>query len=427
MNIIKGLKTEVSLTGLSDQIVKSEVLKKRAFWVPVLILIFAFYFLYNFPYIYGKKTDDSSFYIAARGISSGINIYDQKEFYRLGDEIFGKSVEFWPYLYSPVLAELLVPIASKSYETFTIIWFIFNILLSFSCVLLTFYTARGKKNINYLFMSILLVFCLMSTLFSHTLVLGQVSFLVYFMIILSMVFYKNNQSFLSSFFLAMAAFIKSFPLIYILYFLIIKDWRYIKNFILSNIAIILPSLFLFGPAIWIKYLHSTLNGFVSPAKTPFYLQYFGHQTNSSLRPFLVHLFESLNLPISRTNLIYLIITTLIIVIVLFALVKAKGNILYSFSVLSVTYLIISPICWRHNYVLMMLPLIYTISLKVKPRPLSSAITLLAALIIFYYPIWMGFPFNQFILLSVLAIYFLLLFIQDQNNNLIENKAKVREI
>jgi len=236
-----------------------------------------------------------------------------------------------------------------------------------------------------------------------------------------MVFYKNNQSFLSSFFLAMAAFIKSFPLIYILYFLIIKDWRYIKNFILSNIAIILPSLFLFGPAIWIKYLHSTLNGFVSPEKTPFYLQYFGHQTNSSLRPFLVQLFESIGLPLSRTFVVYLAIAIIILFISLFALLKAPKNILFSFSLLSVTYLMISPICWRHHYVLIILPLFYILSLGTIHKPLPSFIAIIAAAIIFYYPIWTGFPFNQLILLSTIVLYMLLLFMPGKGQGLIQNK------
>jgi hypothetical protein len=421
MNIIKGLKTEVSLTGLSDQIVKSEVLKKRAFWLIALLLIFVFFCLYNFPYIYGKKTDDSSFYIAARGISSGINIYDQKEFYQLGDEIFGKSVEFWPYLYSPVLAELLVPIAAKSYETFTVVWFILNLIVSFACPVLTFYVLKKKENVNYLLSGFLLCFCLMSIMFRYTLNLGQVNFFVYLMIILSILFYKSNRAFLSSFSLAFAALIKSFPLIYLLYFLLIKDFRYIKHFIFSNIAIIVPSALLFGPKIWIKYLQSILNNLRAQPKTPFYLHYVGHQSNCSVHSMLIQFYSSIGLPVSDVSFIYPIIAVSIFILTLLVLIKAPKNILFSFSLLSVTYLMISPICWRHHYVLIILPLFYVLSLGTIHKPLPSVIAIIASAIIFYYPIWTGFPFNQLILLSTIVLYMLLLLMPGKGQGLIQNK------
>lgn len=421
MNVLESLKKKICLRDLAKKFVGHDIFKKKSFWRVAVLLIFVFFCLYNFPYIYGKKTDDSSFYIASRGILSGTNIYDENEFYSLGDEIFGKSVEFWPYLYSPVLAELLVPIAAKSYETFTVVWFILNLILGFACPVLTFCAFKGKENTNLLLRTSLLIFCLMSFPVRHTLTLGQVNLLVYFLIILSVIFYKKDKSFLSSLCLANATLIKSFPLIFLLYFALNKDFSYIKKFILSIFVVILPSMLIYGSNVWITYCQSILDTLQSGTRSPFYLQYFANQTNYSLRPFLVQLFESIGLPLSRTFVVYLAIAIIILFISLFALLKAPKNILFSFSLLSVTYLMISPICWRHHYVLIILPLFYILSLGTIHKPLPSFIAIIAAAIIFYYPIWTGFPFNQLILLSTIVLYMLLLFMPGKGQGLIQNK------
>jgi len=422
MNVLETLKKEISLTDIVEGLVTNDIFKKRTFWLASALLIFIFFGLYNFSYIYGKKADDSSFYIASRGILSGIDIYDDYEFYNLGDSLFGKSVEFWPYLYSPVLAELLIPLASKSYENFTIIWFIINMILAFFCVILASRLFERKENPNYLLNTFLLFFCLMSLPFRETLILGQVNFLVLLMIIWSIVLYNNKKHFLSSFALAIAALIKLFPLIYLLHFLIIKDFKYIKKFILSILAVIISSIILWGPEIWVKYLSFLLNSFISSEKTPFYLHYLGYQKNFSLHTILVQFFESTNLPIPKTDLVYLIIAVCISIISVFVLFKDKRNILRSFSLLSVTYLMISPICWRHHYILITLILFYVIFSNAKNKLTISITALLATSVMFYYPSWRGFPFNSVILISAVTVYFLLLFIKDNAIHPIDNSA-----
>jgi len=420
MNVLESLKKKICLRDLAKKFVGHDIFKKKSFWRVAVLLIFVFFCLYNFPYIYGKKTDDSSFYIASRGILSRTNIYDENEFYSLGDELFGKSVEFWPYLYSPVLAELLVPLASKNYETFTVVWFILNLILGFACPVLTFYAVRRNKNVNYLLDIFLLCLCVMSFIFRYILKLGQVNFFVYLLIILSILFYRNKKSFLSSLMLAMAALIKSFPFIYLLYFLIIKDFKYIKQFILSSFAIIFSSILIFGPEIWVKYLSFLTHNFISTEKTPFYLHYLGYQNNFSLHTILVQFFEFTNLPIHKTDIIYLITVISICFISVYVLFRGRRNMLHSFSLLSVTYLLISPICWRHHYILITLILFYVIFSNAKNKLTISIAALLATSVMFYYPSWRGFPFNSVILISAVTIYFLLLFIKDKAIHPIDN-------
>jgi len=427
MNVLESLKKKICLQDLAKKFVGHDIFKKKSFWRVAVLLIFVFFCLYNFPYIYGKKTDDSSFYIASRGILSGTNIYDENEFYSLGDELFGKSVEFWPYLYSPVLAELLVPLASKNYETFTVVWFILNLILGFACPVLTFYAVRRNKNVNYLLDIFLLCLCVMSIMFRYILKLGQVTFFVYLMIILSILFYRNKKSFLSSLMLAMAALIKSFPFIYLLYFLIIKDFKYIKQFILSSFAIIFSSILIFGPEIWVKYLSFLTHNFISTEKTPFYLHYLGHQNNFSLQTILVQFFEFTNLPIHKTGIIYLITVMSICFISVYVLFRGRRNMLHSFSLLSVTYLLISPICWRHHYILITLILFYVIFSNAKNKLTISIAALLATSVMFYYPMWRGFPFNAVILMSAALIYLILLFINDEANSSREDSCLMERI
>ena len=427
MNVLESLKKKICLRDLAKKFVGHDIFKKKSFWRVAVLLIFVFFCLYNFPYIYGKKTDDSSFYIASRGILSGTNIYDENEFYSLGDELFGKSVEFWPYLYSPVLAELLVPLASKNYETFTIIWFIINMILAFYCVILASRLFERKENANYILNAFLLFFCLMSLPFRTTLIIGQVNFLVLLMIIWSIVLYNSKRHFLSSFALAMAALIKSFPFIYLLYFLIIKDFKYIKQFILSSFAIIFSSILIFGPEIWVKYLSFLLNSFISTEKTPFYLHYLGYQNNFSLHTILVQFFEFTNLPIHKTDIIYLITVISICFISVYVLFRGRRNMLHSFSLLSVTYLLISPICWRHHYILITLILFYLIFSNAKNKLTISIAALLATSVMFYYPSWRGFPFNAVILMSAALIYLILLFINDEADSSREDSCLMETI
>jgi len=425
MSVFEPLKKEICLPAIAKKFIGHDIFKKKSFWRVAVLLIFVFFCLYDFPYIYGKKTDDSSFYIASRGILSGTNIYNENEFYRLGDELFGKSVEFWPYLYSPILAELLVPLASKSYGTFTIVWFILNMILGFACPLLTIYAVKGQRKTNRLLQIFLLFLCVFSYPFRNTLIIGQVNFFVYFMIVMSIFFYKNKKSFWSAFFLSTATLIKTFPIIYLLYFFVIKDFKYIKQFILNGITIMVSSVLLFGSEIWAKYFSFALNNVVNPApNTPINLYYLGYQNNFSPRNMLVQIFDSVNLPISNIKIIFPIMVLAVLAISFHTLFKAEHNTSFSFSLLSLTYLMISPICWRHHYILIAMPLIYILSTDRGDKLLVNIVILLASLIIFYYPLWTGFPFNTIIFISAITAYLVLLFIKDKSYDSREHSALV---
>jgi hypothetical protein len=94
--------------------------------------------------------------------------------------------------------------------------------------------------------------------------------------------------------------------------------------------------------------------------------------------------------------------------------KAKKSLLrdhFSFgvSVILMSSLFISPMTWRHHYVIMLFPLAYLMSRIVREKRYGYFIPycLFSALIL-YPELWGGFPFNQLRLISTAAFFFLLL-------------------
>ncbi len=79
--------------------------------------------------------DFAAYYVAGRTLNSAGNIYDSADMLAAGQRP-GDSVAFPRYIYPPFFAVVLRPLASVSFDSAKLLWFIFNLGLLGSAVLL---------------------------------------------------------------------------------------------------------------------------------------------------------------------------------------------------------------------------------------------------------------------------------------------------
>ncbi len=410
MNLVHFLNKPVSSCCQIKSIPALNIIYKKPFFYAVIFLIFLFILLQMWPFLTGIKVDDTSYYTTAHGILDNINIYDETEFYALAAKLFGQSIVVWPYTYPPLFAQILLPLCLLQYQTFTAIWMILNIIAGFACILFTFKLIFREKQNNYLLLSLIVLFSLESLPFKTNILNGQAHFIVYLLIILSLLFFRKRRLWLSSLFLSLATFIKIFPVIFMLYFLLKKDLKYIIKFIVSSIALLCLSIIAFGPKMWINYVFYFSDIFLKGKRTLFSLYFNTYQNNKSLRAFLFNLIEPGAPGSSKLGLIYLTFIVLFLVLSILVILRRRDDIIYAFSILGIVAVVLSPMSWRHHYVMAVLPFLYLLFQYLREkRYIPVLILCLLVALIFYYPNWAGFPFSYMILFALIGLLVMLLF------------------
>lgn len=374
--------------------------RKLIFYI-IILVIFLYELSKLIPLLTTIKVDDTSYYTAAHGLRSRLNIYEENTFYKIGEELFGKSIEVWPYTYPPILAQLFIPLSYFSYKNFSSLILIINLILGFLCVLLTYRIIFGT---DFQFKPILAMisFLIIESLpFYLNIQYGQVHFIIYLLILVSILSCQNGNDWLSSLALSLACLIKIFPAIYLIYFLINRKIKYIGYFVLNSTALVALSISFFGLKPWINFLHYFYEIFLGGKKTIFYLHYYAYQNNKSLISFLINLLESP--PLSKyMRAIFLSIALLLFVLII---LKIKKNIIIAFSLLTLFSLIISPMTWRHHFVVALLPILYICHIALKKKKFISLVfVLITGAIMFFFPNWSGFPFSYTILFSTILLF-----------------------
>lgn len=367
----------------------------------IIISIFLYELLKLAPLLTTIKVDDTSYYTAAHGLRSSQNIYDENTFYKKGEELFGKSIEVWPYTYPPLLAQLFIPLIYLKYKTFSSIILIINLILALICILLTYRIIFGT---NFRTSTILALLCLLiieSLPFQLNIQYGQVHFIIYLLILVSIFLYQTGNDWLSSLALSLACLIKIFPAIYLIYFMVNRKIKYIGYYVLNTAGLIVLSVAIFGIRPWINFLRYFYEIFMGGKKTIFYLHYYAYQNNKSLISFMINLLGSP--PISKyVRVIFLSIALLLFVLII---LKIKKNIISAFSLLTLFSLIISPMTWRHHFVVAILPLLYLSFIGLRKKMFISLIfVFIMGAIILFFPNWSGFPFSYTILFSTIFLF-----------------------
>ena len=92
----------------ADKIIFNRFFQRKLFLLIMVSVLLVVFFIQTVPSANQWDRDSPSFYTAAKGITKKIDIYDWEGFQTLADSIFGKSEIVYPYLYSPVLAQLFI-------------------------------------------------------------------------------------------------------------------------------------------------------------------------------------------------------------------------------------------------------------------------------------------------------------------------------
>lgn len=389
--------------------------KKNIIFFLTVIFFFIITNIQFFPVLKTIKVDDTSYYTTAHGLRAGLNIYDEDTFDKKSEELFGKSVEVWPFTYPPLLGQFFIPLSYLNYPTFTSLLTIINILLAFSCILLTYQIIFGRDYKTSILLGFFSFIIVESLPFKLTILYGQAHFLIYLFILLSLLFYRQNKEWLSSLCLVFATMIKIFPAIYLLFFLINKKLKYVVFFIINSLSVIMISIFLFGLKPWINFLNYFFKIFLKGEKTLFFLHYYAYQNNKSLRSFLINLFDSWPIP-KFTDAIYLLLILLLLFLCVSSLIKKRNNIMFAYSIITLLSIIISPMTWRHHFVNALFSIMILIYLSLKNgRMIALIVLLIMGYIIFYYPNWAGFPFSYAVLLAAFLLFLYNLRLKDLFN------------
>jgi hypothetical protein len=380
-----------------DRLLSAPILRnKLVFWI--LAFIFAWWlFLQSYSFFHEWDTDSPSYYAAAHGLLTKINIYEDAEFQVLGNALFGRGLIIYPYIYPPLLAQLLLPLAGLPLSTFVLIFNVLNFALIF---LGLFLIARvlefdlGRSILPPLFLFLLLPF---NEPLQTTLHHGQVNLLVLDIILLSLIFQKKDRPVPAALFLSLAVFIKIYPVLFILPFIFSKKIRYLTAFGASSAALLAASVLVSGTKPWLDFARSTLDLFLKRPDSPFTRGFQDSFGNVSLKSFLSQLFAALRLPPSLVIPVFIALAVLFLFLMFGSPWKRAiaSDLPLEGSLLLILTLVLAPITWSHHFVLILFPAAYLFN-RILAEKRYAAFLLLAFLIsqIFYNLPWGAFPFNQ---------------------------------
>jgi hypothetical protein len=168
----------------------------------------------------GALYDYNAYYNAAQRLNHGVDLYLSIEAYQT-------------YLYPPLLAHALAPLAASiSFEETAIVWTIFNLFcVILSIILLTSQIQNQWKRYAVWLMPVTFVPIL------ETFLQGQVVPILLLLITGAWVAYRSNKAWITGGLLAIATWLKIYPVFIILYFILRRDWRVVASALLIGMVV----------------------------------------------------------------------------------------------------------------------------------------------------------------------------------------------
>jgi hypothetical protein len=307
------------------------------------------------------KNDFNVFYFAAQEIIEGRTPYQNS----LGD--------WTPYLYPPLLADLLVPLASLPLSVAAYLWFLMSAFSLFTALRMSARLAGYEKkefveppsggsfgkarwNLKVVLrtftpvITLLVVVRLVLDNFDY----GQVNIIVAALAVAHVYFYSKDNKIASAIALVLAACIKITPVVFLLYHIAKGRVKFVTACVALMIAVTVLSFAPFGqpaPEAFHTFVNRTIKN-----EQGFNFAYHGNQ---SLRAAIERLKGNAEAtdPASTTTMI---LGLVLLALAFFAAFKAKSEIAAAgpFFCLSV---LISPLSWKQHFVILILPVTFLIS------------------------------------------------------------------
>jgi alpha-1,2-mannosyltransferase len=385
--------------------------RSRAGLVLGAVFLSAVFLIQVYPYLWAWNVDTFSFYTAAEGVRRHVDIYDEEAFGRLAEELFGKTIVVYPYLYWPLLAEFFAAFTSLPAGDFFVGLNILNIVL---VVLMMFLLVRllDLRASPTFFPTVFLFFLLVGNApLRLTLVFGQVNLIFFDLTLLALLLLKRGRPYLSSLVLCLAILVKVYPVLFLAVFLLQRRWRYLLYAAVNGAAVFLLSVAVFGTRVWLAYLSASLKTFSGASRTLFTLHYAAHANNNSVKSFLLQLFPSGPAALLAIGpwLTPVLLAGFVLLCLRLGPRLSRDDFNYGASLVLTAALLISPLVWFHHYLVMIFPLAYLMSRIVAEKRYVYLLPYgVFAPGILYPWIWGGFPFNQLRLLGTAGFFIVLL-------------------
>jgi len=380
-----------------DRLLDSPVFRSRLFlWTAATILV-AFSLFQTAQFIFVWDIDSSSYYTGAKGFLRGVDIYDPAVFQATADSLFGHAMVIPPYIYPPLLGQILSPLAVFSPETFYWAFFFLNIALAALALVLIARLLGLETRPNVL--PVLFLFLLLPTnrplisTFYH----GQINFLVLDALLAGLLLRRKNRPWLSGLFLGFAIIVKIYPALFVLPLLWAKKWRQLAALAAGGAVLVAASVAAFGASPWAAFLRFTAETMTGRSTSPFLVEFGTAVLNVSVKGFLSHLFEAFAWNQAGVGPLWAV---LVAGLLLFALARLRRTAwttdlgLQAAALLPLTVLL-APLSWSHHYIVVLVPLAYLFRLILAERRYGAflGIALFGSLAL-YAISWKGFPFNH---------------------------------
>ncbi len=351
-----------------------------------LIVLVVMYFKYNAIILNHPWSDFDAYYVAAKNIIAGKDIYRNPFVMQSG--LISSPLY---YIYPPLFAFLLSKIIFLTYFTLESCVLILNLLMIPLVISSLYFLVKIfnlKLSFDKFYMSIFsLIFVSSAWMYNEANL--QINLFIFFLIINSILLFLNKKFFLSGIFFAFSIYIKPIHILLLFPFFICKKWKFFFSFFLTcflfTIWIILDNPR--GINVFFDYISSI--GDIS------YFIYGGNQNISFIKA------VSETFKINKSMIQGSIILFYLWFIIKNRNKKNRYNFLQNISLSIVISLLISPVLWLHHYIYLLLPIIF-IMLKMHTKCFYVLFIITCFFLYFPFDIL---PFSP-IFLSKLTVVFL---------------------
>jgi hypothetical protein len=326
---------------------------KAVIWI-IYALVFAFtFYLFFSKLVYRilnpEIWDFTCFYLWGKVAVEGYNFYlpesSQLVFNSLHipinvSQAFVDLIVNVGFQYPPPTMLLFMPLGYLSYQPAMIIWTVFNLFFLIGSIYLI-YTLFFKRQKLYELILVLILFFIYSPV-RLNMYNSQTNFILLFLLIL---FIKCEYTRFAGIFLALAIVIKPFMIIFIVPFILKKNWDAIKYFILSLLLIAILTVIVFGIVPFKTYV------FDNPITQRLPKWVLFQDSNQSLQGFLL---QNKMIHIDKLY-IYSIISFVIFILTIFYVKFLFQRKLFDYiwSILLIVTLLVYPNTWNHYGVLLL--------------------------------------------------------------------------
>jgi len=314
-------------------------------YLPPVLFVFSLFFIVKTLFL-NYYPDFKIHYLAPISIFNGLNPY------------LGGKGYFTPDVHPPFTILLFSPFTLFPYYFAEKIWTLLSIFFLFASLYLIFKINSEKmfSRIGFLISALLFSFYFP---IKFTLGMGQINFLILFLIMFSVYFLNKKKNYLSGTFLSLSIMIKFFPFFFLPYLIIFKKWKILFSFIIASGIVLLFTFIIINPNINIYYYKNVLPTLLDGWKTDYYNQslsgFLGREmTNGSLREYT-----------------RIVVSIFLVIVSFFVIIKNKNKKATNLelSLLIIVSLLVNNFSWQHHFVWLVFPFI-TIFLFLKNKKLN---------------------------------------------------------